>query len=638
MAKEEEEEAVPSRGGAAEALTWEQVTFRAASGRWILGNVSGSAAAGRLLAVMGPSGCGKTTLLKVLARRLPRQRGARLGGRVTQFATPVAYVPQEPRFFSHLTTRETLTLACALAGDPAPGESADAALKRAGLAECAAGRVGGDTTGHAVAGVSGGERRRLSIACETVAYGLAPVIADEPTSGLDSFHADRVVRLLKGMAEEGRIVVASLHAPRSASFEMVDDVLLMSEGGRVCYAGPRAGCVAHFAALGHVCPEHYNEAEFLIDLVSVDTSTEERQRESLAMVRRLQVAWERREGMDARTPGGGGGSGGGAHSASAGPATPAGPGRSEKGPRRGPLKQFRLLAGRAVRQVARDAYVNGMRLGASVVLAVAFGSSYSGGGKRAESKPEEHVRGRAALMMQVCITTSMMAMVKSLNGFPRERSNVDMERSRGERAGGYGIGPYFLSKLLVETPVDACYPLIFGAIVARMAGFRGEQRARRDFLAACALQGISASALGLCLGALLPSADAALAVGPCVMSLHILSADSVGLFSPGPRPRWLVPMAKTSLVRHGFEGMLTSELRGAPPQGPGYPPGDVLLNALGMPDDVAPGRAALRQTRLVGAHLALAYAALKLADLGSGAWEPDPDFVAPARDDEDHGV
>ena len=310
-AKEEEREAVHSRGGAAEALTWEQVTFRAASGRWILGNVSGSAAAGRLLAVMGPSGCGKTTLLKVLARRLPRQRGARLGGRVTQFATPVAYVPQEPRFFSHLTTRETLTLACALAGDPAPGESADAALKRAGLAECAAGRVGGDTTGHAVAGVSGGERRRLSIACETVAYGLAPVIADEPTSGLDSFHADRVVRLLKGMAEEGRIVVASLHAPRSASFDMVDDVLLMSEGGRVCYAGPRAGCVAHFASLGHACPEHYNEAEFLIDLVSVDTSTGERQRESLARVRRLQVAWERREGMNARAPGGSGGSGGG---------------------------------------------------------------------------------------------------------------------------------------------------------------------------------------------------------------------------------------------------------------------------------------------------------------------------------------
>ena len=623
----EQEGGAPAAGprGAPPTLSWDKVCFRAASGRWILGNVSGFAATGRLLAVMGPSGCGKTTLLKILARRFPRQpRGARLGGRVSHSELPVAYVPQDPKFFSHLTTRETLTLACALAGDPRAAESADSALQRAGLGECAEGRVGGDTTGHAVAGVSGGERRRLSIACETVAYGLAPVIADEPTSGLDSFHADRVVRLLKGMAQEGRIVVASLHAPRSASFDMVDDVLLMSEGGRVCYAGPRSGCASYFAALGHACPEHHNEAEFLIDLVSVDTSSEGAARESLARVRRLQAAWERRGGMDGRS----GGSGEEAQRKAREP-----PHAAEPRARKGVLKQFRLLAGRAVRQVVRDAYVNGMRLGASVVLAVAFGSSYSGGGKKAD-RPEEHVRGRAALMMQVCITTSMMAMVKSLNGFPRERANVDMERSRGEHAGGYGVGPYFLSKLLVETPVDACYPLIFGAIVARMAGFRGGRKARGEFLAACALQGVSASALGLCLGALLPSADAALAVGPCVMSLHILSADSVGLFSPGPRPRWLVPVAKTSLVRHGFEGMLASELRGAPPADPAYPPGDALLDALGMPRDVVPRRAALRQTRLVAAHLAVAYAALKLADVGSGAWEPDPNFIAPARDPE----
>lgn len=67
--------------------------------------------------------------------------------------------------------------------------------------------------------------------------------------------------------------------------------------------------------------------------------------------------------------------------------------------------------------------------------------------------------------LQLCITTSMMSIVKTLNSFPRERVTVCREMARGQGRGGYGAGAYLLSKMLVETPVDALFPALFGATV-----------------------------------------------------------------------------------------------------------------------------------------------------------------------------
>lgn len=67
--------------------------------------------------------------------------------------------------------------------------------------------------------------------------------------------------------------------PRSSIFELFDDLLLLSEGA-VVYDGPAAGVAEYFAALGHPCPQFYNPAEFLADLISIDTSSPEAELES----------------------------------------------------------------------------------------------------------------------------------------------------------------------------------------------------------------------------------------------------------------------------------------------------------------------------------------------------------------------
>ena len=601
-----------------------------ASTRAILRGTSAHARSGRVLAILGPSGCGKTSLLNALSNRLRAKRGDVLTGKITfndeplagddESAARLSYVEQEPKFFSNLTVRETLELDARLRGESerVTRKIVDETLKRMSLMTCADTVVGGDTGGKAVAGISGGERRRLAIASETL--GLASeqgasdlvVLVDEPTSGLDAFQADKMVKKLVELAEvEDACVVCTLHQPRSASFAKVHDVLLLTSGARVAYHGPSDEAVTYFKSIGFECPEHFNPAEFLIDLVSVDAgdgdSSEDIEAKSRARVERIVRAWSERQG--AREP---------PRDATASATS------SRATPRRkcGPIRQFRLLAGRAWRQAKREMWVNGVRMIASIGLAAAFGGcNYQVGlGPRS-------VKRRIAVLMQACINTSMLAMVKSLNGFPRERATVRREMAR--QSGGYGPGPYFLSKILIETPIDMVFPVVFGGVMAPMVGLN--KAGRKMFLTTLALQSAAAASLGLSISALSPNAEVALAIGPCVMVLNIMLGDTSGAFAEVPES--LAPLSKLSLIRHAFEGVLCSEFEGLVfekedsdakskkltkgcklvrrfQEGVAPRNGEDVLEGLGLPLRGHAARACKSQVGVTALNIAVTYAAL----------------------------
>jgi ABC-type multidrug transport system ATPase subunit len=117
--------------------------------------------------------------------------------------------------------------------------------------------------------ISGGEKRRVSIACELV---TSPSILflDEPTSGLDAFNAINVIECLSGLAKNyNRTVVFTIHQPRSNIVTLFDQLLLLA-GGRAVYSGEYAKCQDYFDSIGHPCPPGYNIADFLIDLTMQD--------------------------------------------------------------------------------------------------------------------------------------------------------------------------------------------------------------------------------------------------------------------------------------------------------------------------------------------------------------------------------
>ena len=157
----------------------------------ILEPCSGRLSPGRLVGVLGPSGAGKSTLLGALSGSTSAGHGKALSGNlhfgngdpILMDQGGVGFLAQDDTFFSMLTVRETLLLAAALqmphASKEGRASQVDNILDQLGLADVAHSRVGERRRGH---GISGGERRRLSVACELVATPRF-LVADEPTTG-----------------------------------------------------------------------------------------------------------------------------------------------------------------------------------------------------------------------------------------------------------------------------------------------------------------------------------------------------------------------------------------------------------------------------------------------------------------------
>ena len=120
------------------------------------------------------------------------------------------------------------------------------------------------------------------------------------------------------------------------------------------------------------------------------------------------------------------------------------------------------------------------------------------------------------------------------------------------------MGAYFLSKLLVETPVDALFPVLFGLIVGPLARLNAARQ--KEFLAVIAASSMAASSLGLSIGAICPTVDTALALGPSLMTVSIMVADQSGMF--GEVPAFMQPLSNVSIVRWGFEGCMAAEMKG----------------------------------------------------------------------------
>jgi zinc/manganese transport system ATP-binding protein len=166
-------------------------------------HVSLAAEAGALVAIVGPNGAGKSTLLRCLAGQL-----APMSGEV-QRTTDVAYMPQQSsldRSFP-ISVRDLVAAGFwrrtgFLRGLDAAGRARiEEALEAVGLSGF------GD---RLIATLSGGQLQRVLFA-RAMAQDARLILLDEPFSGVDSRTAARLMELLLGWGQEGRIVCAALH-------------------------------------------------------------------------------------------------------------------------------------------------------------------------------------------------------------------------------------------------------------------------------------------------------------------------------------------------------------------------------------------------------------------------------------------
>ncbi|GBG85744.1 hypothetical protein CBR_g40473 [Chara braunii] len=256
-----------------------KVTVKQSSGdggktqRDLLKNISGEARHGEILAIVGPSGAGKSTLLDALAGRITASslegvilaNGKPVDGK--QFRKLSGYVMQDDALFPHLTVKETLLFSARLRlpGDmPMDVKAArvDMLIATLGLRDCADTRIGNEQ----VRGVSGGERRRVSIGVDLI-HDPAVLFLDEPTSGLDSTSSLNVVQNLYQIAtNRRRTILMTIHQPSFRILELIHKFMILSRGSLV-YSGTYPDLSIFLTDYGRRVPDHVNVMEFALDLI-----------------------------------------------------------------------------------------------------------------------------------------------------------------------------------------------------------------------------------------------------------------------------------------------------------------------------------------------------------------------------------
>ncbi|KAI7213678.1 hypothetical protein KC333_g6446 [Hortaea werneckii] len=248
------------------------------TGQKILQEITGSIPRGSCWGIMGPSGAGKSTLVNVLMGQTRASPGTKIkinGLEKTttgEYRKVTGYVPQADTLVPELTVRENIlhSARCRLPAqwrDKAIQTHVDALIGCLQLSHVQDSRVG-DGNNRTTGGISGGQRKRVSIGIELAAAPMA-IFLDEPTSGLDAASAASMMRLLKGISRLGVTIIAIVHQPREQIFYGFDQVLLLAQG-RMVYSGPTAGMEEYFEGMGFQFPLRANPADTLMDIVTGD--------------------------------------------------------------------------------------------------------------------------------------------------------------------------------------------------------------------------------------------------------------------------------------------------------------------------------------------------------------------------------
>lgn len=262
-------------------LHFSNVSYTLPSGKNVLEHVTGTCRPGEVLAIMGASGAGKSTLLDILARKSKSGKVSGdmyVNGRTIDNATfrrIEGFVDQEDTLLPTLTVYETVLFSALLR---LPREMSYEAkvyrtletMNELGILGIRDARIGESGKRS----ISGGEKRRVSIACELVT-GPSILFLDEPTSGLDSYNAYNVIDALKTLAKQyNRTVIFTIHQPQSNIVALFDRLLILAKG-QLVYSGKQTNAQAHFEANGYPCPPGYNIADYVID-VTVDAAGDAR--------------------------------------------------------------------------------------------------------------------------------------------------------------------------------------------------------------------------------------------------------------------------------------------------------------------------------------------------------------------------
>lgn len=574
----------------------------------ILKSISGRARPGEVLAILGASGAGKTTFLDALAMRKRSSANSRLGGELLvngakfdlhTYKQLVAYVPQEDVVMESLTPTETLLFAARMKlprdmPDEEKRQRVDKLIVELGLQHCKDTIIGGTL----VRGLSGGERKRVSIGVELVTD-PSIILLDEPTSGLDSFTALSVTELLRTLARSGRTIVCTIHQPSSAIFALFDRVMMMVEG-QCIFIGKVTESIDFFAKCGRPCPTLSNPADHFMRIMQKELRQDPAA--LAAFVNANAVRMQERSLRKQESDKGGslrpeGGSSAAEASVSArGQPNGAGlqaPDEDEKGrlsgsrEERPPLEKqadrrigfiaaIYYLSGRAMSHILRQPLLTRTRFIQTVFNALFGGLLYLQLGhdqKSIQDRFGKALRRLRLRMERACALTLLShgdstplgalffaALSVVLNGvssvvltFPAERLLYFREAASDL----YGPGEWLISKALMDLPFQIFFPLLLSAIFYFLVGFQETAEKFFAFYACLVLLSVLGTSMGVFMGCIVPKAEAAVALIPVFVIPQMLFSN----FLNASPPIWLTWFKHISAYYYGFQILAINEFK-----------------------------------------------------------------------------
>jgi ABC transport system ATP-binding/permease protein len=463
-----------------------------------LDQLSMSVLPGELVAVLGGSGAGKSSLIKTVVGIERATAGRVLLGDIDIYADfaavrqSIGYVPQDDVVHASLTVDASLRYAAALRFGP----SAEPSMIDQRIADVLSvlGLLG--MRQHRVGALSGGQRKRVSVAMELLTRPPLLVL-DEPTSGLDAGNEAVMMRLLRQLADDGCAVIVITHA--TASLDLCDRVLFLARGGVPVYLGPPASLTSTLGVSSITDAFSHVEAS---DPRSLRMQVDRQRPSSPATVRPAPP--QRR-------------------SSATGTSAPLV--RLLERITRTDLETFRhqttLLTTRYVDVLLGDR--RGLVLLAAQAPVIAALMLVVFGAGRFTT---DHLPKAGNVLMAMTLAMIYLGASNSVREIVKERSIL-----RREQGAGLSMAAYLTSKisvLSVVTMAQALLLVVAGTVRQGAAtGAAIAPIARLEVIAALTLSGLVAMLLGLLISAVVSTADKAMTVLPVVLFAQLLLAGVI---------------------------------------------------------------------------------------------------------------
>ena len=522
------------------------VAVNAPTGDPLLDPISLTIFPSELIALMGPAGAGKTTFLKSLNGYTPPAagrvlfNGADLYQFYDRFRTQMSYVPQDDIVHAQLTVREALYFSAKLRTDLKDeeiGQRIDKVLEGLGIPDKKNTVIGSPEKKV----LSGGQRKRVNIAMELI--NDTPVIfLDEPTSGLSSYDAEGVIQMLKALSKEGKTIITTIHQPSTEIFRQFDGLIMIGRdrGGRgaLAYFGP-----AHPESIEFFDPDAVKALrrtsgaepgpELLLSGLKKRTTAEWAAAYTQSRFSRLYVT--DRSGKIPSTPA--------EHHSS-----------KREGRGFGPGQWWTLVRRNVILKVRDRAQVIILLIQAPL-FAVLVGGVFG----RLKVEPPVELKGMALKAPGIEFLLVVAAIWFGCNNAARDIVGEWTVYQR-ERMVSLKLPSYVLSKLTVAALLCFFQCSVLLGIVRLMCDLKGDFLQTLGVLYLASLVG---AALGLCVSAVAPTTEAAIAMLPLILLPVIALGGGIHTIRdmPEPMPR----IAQVVPSRWAFEAILSLESQSRAP-------------------------------------------------------------------------